>query len=46
MIHALLLLTPLDVLTLPAALDGRDRTNRSLGRRQLATDDDLNAIRA
>jgi hypothetical protein len=46
MIHALLLPTPLDVLTLPAALDGRDGTHRSPGRRLLAVDADLNAIRA
>ena len=38
---------PLDALTIPAALDGRDGANRAHGRQaQMAATNDLNAIRA
>ncbi|MGF6604704.1 integrase/recombinase XerD [Paraburkholderia sp. GAS448] len=36
----------LDALELPAALDGRDGVNRAGGRRQIAADNDLEAVRA
>jgi hypothetical protein len=37
---------PLDTLALPDDLDGRNGANRPTGRRQIGTDDDLDAIRA
>jgi len=37
---------PLDVLELPGELDGRTGVNRASGRRQIAADDDLAAVRA
>jgi integrase/recombinase XerD len=37
---------PLDVLELPDDLDGRTGVNRASGRRQIAADDDLAAVRA
>ncbi|ENH6338203.1 tyrosine-type recombinase/integrase [Burkholderia vietnamiensis] len=37
---------PLDVLQLPDDLDGRTGVNRATGRRQIAADDDLAAVRA
>jgi hypothetical protein len=37
---------PLDMLELPVELDGRNGVNRAHGRRQIAANDDLNAIRA
>jgi integrase/recombinase XerD len=37
---------PLDALELPADLDGRHGTNRASGRRQVAADTDLDAVRA
>ncbi|SIT49081.1 Integrase family protein [Paraburkholderia ribeironis] len=37
---------PLDVLELPDDLDGRNGVNRANGRRQIAADDDLAAVRA
>ncbi|WP_366918688.1 hypothetical protein [Burkholderia vietnamiensis] len=43
---ALIAPRPLDALEIPAALDGRDGINRTPGRRQIAANDDLSAIRA
>ncbi|NYH14224.1 integrase [Paraburkholderia bryophila] len=43
---ALIALRPLDVLELPADLDGSDGTNRAHGHAQIAARDDLNAVRA
>jgi hypothetical protein len=43
---ALIAPRPLDVLELPADLDGRDGTNRARGHAQIAARDDLNAVRA
>ncbi|MDR6496483.1 hypothetical protein ACTJLC_29995 [Paraburkholderia sp. 22099] len=43
---ALIAPRPLDVLELPADLDGRDGTNRAHGPSQIAARDDLNAVRA
>ena len=43
---ALIAPRPLDVLDLPADLDGRDGTNRARGHSQIAARDDLNAVRA
>jgi hypothetical protein len=43
---ALIAPRPLDALEIPAALDGRDGINRAPGRRQIAANDDLSAIRA
>jgi len=43
---ALIAPRPLDVLELPADLDGRDGTNRARGHSQIAACDDLAAVRA
>ncbi|MFL9858623.1 tyrosine-type recombinase/integrase [Paraburkholderia madseniana] len=43
---ALIAPRPLDVLKLPADLDGRDGTNRAHGPSQVAAHDDLSAVRA
>ncbi|MPW11322.1 integrase, partial [Paraburkholderia sp. CNPSo 3155] len=43
---ALIAPRPLDVLELPDDLDGRTGVNRATGRRQIAADDDLAAVRA
>ena len=43
---ALIAPRPLDALELPADLDGRTGVNRATGRRQIAADDDLAAVRA
>ncbi len=43
---ALIAPRPLDTLAVPVELDGRDGTNRAPGRRQIAANDDLSAIRA